>query len=285
MNFIDLVNHVYGILRDGNANATNPSEAFPLDLVKAEINQTYFDVFNQPNTKPYLSHKYYSFAGVPSLTVAAAVTAGDTSVSTSSTTSFPAAGSGFLGASDFIAWTGKGATSLTGVSTVSLAHAIGEYIQPLFDCPTDMAPGKVFALVDSNSPSTSYRYCAFDQRHLFRAAYGYTIVNNQLLFLDNLIGTEDFLLEYEAAPVAMVEDDAEPSLIPDNFRMMLAYGAAGRLMMADDDTRYARYYNVEGRNPKGMLGTGLFFDYLRRFFASYNKQTAIRGRPITFKAN
>lgn len=276
--FLEIQDKVYDIVRDGNASAASPSEAFPLAEVKEEINQVYFDVFNQPNTKPYLSQKYQTFDGVPDTTLSAAASAGAATLTVTSTTGYPSSGSLYIDDSDLVTYTGTTATTFTGVSGLTVDHASSARVQPLYDLPSDIDEQKI-VMIHEKDLLYPYYFMEYEFRtRRILSSYTFTIINGKLMFEHNQNASNIFMMVYQSAPVEMTADGDTPSLIPSSFRIMLAYGAAGRLLMADDDMRYQRYYDVERRNPKGMLGAGLYFDYLKRFYAKFNKRTGIRPR-------
>lgn len=280
MTFAELQAAVYTELKEGSVSS--PPENYPLAMVKDFINEGYYDVFNQPNSQPYLREAFYTFQSAADTTTSAAITAGDATISVGSTTNFASSGKVLVGNIDVVTYAGKTATSLTGCTGTSVSHSSGAKVRYFHALPTGIDDQKIVYLKD-NSTVYEYQYVPYEEFLLnATGVYSFTLLDGALLLPEG-ISTRPFLTAYNADITEMSADSDTPSLIPTKYHKMLVFYATGRALLQEQDERGYVYYNADARGVAGKWGAGLYFNWLHRFYARYNRRTARKNLHVPFK--
>jgi len=276
MTFAELQAAVYTELKEGSV--TSPPENYPLDMVKSLINEGYQHAFSQARLDPYLREKFDSFTSVADTKVnGTAVSSGDNTVNVASTDGYPNTGTILLDWSDIITYTGKTATSFTGCSGVDQDHVVGTLVMPMYDLPSDIEDQRVRWLRESKD-ERPYDYLEYDKMiNARRTTYNYTILEGKLL-LPEATGVRKFIQSYIQEASELTGNSDIPSLLPEQFHQMLVFYATGRALRQEEDSRGLIYFNADTRNPRGQLGTGLYYEWLNRLYARFTKRTATKPK-------
>lgn len=267
-------------------------KAYPYTLVDRTINSSVFDlcmggVTLAENAEtvdkmnlPFLNKTTF-FTSAYKITTNGVATVGGVTLDVSDTTYFPTAGSAWL-QGDVITWTGKTASSFTGVTGINFAWPSGSSIWPLYTVPADF--GQMTSAYYQTGPTTvQYRMIGFDyrdykepilNRDIFRffrdesvwanREYYYTLLNapEGTFFLPMLPQSGNPVrFEYQKMPttLALTTDICE---IPDQFaRRTVPYLAAAEILYNRGEADYSRFLERYG-----------FYRHVRSFYAFYATQ-------------
>jgi hypothetical protein len=245
-------------------------DAFSTLLVYDTVNDLYEEVFNQPNKQVKVRKSDHNFAVVPDTTLNGAIVAGALTMTFDDASDLPTAGTVLID-NEFIPYTNKvGNTVTTAASAVSVGHEDGATVRPCYALPATIDKEKGQHLNVNGLP---YDIVSVeDILDTFSAhTRQYAIFNGYMVLPEN---SSDLIAMFTYTPALTRMDDPtdKPTLIPNNFRVsLLVHGSVGKLMLLDGQSGYERYY----RPPEyaGDKGGGMFFDALRKFYATYGRGT------------
>jgi len=266
------------ILRQLKEVAVSPStsEAFPSALIYDTMNEIYEEVFNQPNKQVNVRTDEYDFQTVVDTTLDGDLTAGDVSIVLADSSNLPASGR-ILVENEFIDYTDNDlATTLTcSASAVSLDHASGKTARTCYALPSEIDKEKVQHLNIDGLPYDirDIVYLMNDNKDDYRL---YAIFDGYIV-LPKGIDSLGALFIYTPAQTRMESGTDIPNLIPNSMRVaLIVNGATGKLMILDMQSG-ADYYYRPPQNPRDK-GGGQFYDALRKFYATYGRQSDIRAK-------
>lgn len=247
------------------------SEAYSQTLIDMKINEGYQAVFNQPKKNVYVREDSAEFMTISDTSVNGTLNAGDTVINVGSTTGYPTAGAILVG-TDFVSYTGKTATTFTGCTGVGTTRSDGPTVRPCYPVNTYLTgvdEQQIRAILLQEQPLTYKAFDAFVSVY-FSDAFKYTLFKGYLIFPQNRV-TQRILVSFFKAIVPMTLDDDKPALIPNSFRPMLVYYAVGLILILDDErTGWDKYYKYNPQRPE--KSEGLYFEWLRNFYAKYNRR-------------
>lgn len=258
--------------------STSGSDAFPDNLILNNFNLIYEDIFNQPNKQIKLRNAEFNFNTVADIKLASDLNIGDTSIVLADSSNLPVSGRVLI-EDEFIDYTDNNLiTTLTVASgQIQSTHLASEYVRKCYVLPTDIDLEKVQFLTVKGIPY--YQVDVSEILDRYRDNYcNYSVYDGYFVLSGNRSDLSSLLI-YTPKIVRFSDTDAIPSLIPNNYRSaLLVNGVVGRLMMIDGQRGYEIYY----RPPQGARdkGGGLYYDNLRKFYASYGRQSDLRGKKI-----
>lgn len=267
-------------------------KAYPYTLVDRTLNAAVFDLcmggVALPETgeiidkmnMPFLNRNTF-FTSAYRITTSGATTAGAVTLDVSDTTYFPTAGSAWL-QGDIITWTGKTATSFTGVTGINFGWAAGSTIYAMYAVPADF--GQMTAAYYTTGPNAyQYKMIGFDYRdyreptlnrdifRLFRdesvwanREYYYTLITDTAgtFFLPMLpVNGNAIRFDYQKMPdtLALTTDVC---VIPDQFaRRTVPYLASAEVLYNRGEADYSRFLERYG-----------FFRHVKQYYAFYQTQ-------------
>lgn len=253
-------------------------DAFPTTTVNDVINEVYEEVFNQPNKQVKIRKSEHNFSVYPDTTLDGAILSGALSITLADATDFPNSGT-ILIENEFIPYTAKAGNVLTtAASAISVGHADGKTVRPCYPLPATIDNEKAQNL---NVDGLPYDPASVeDMMDTFKShTRQFAIFNGFIILPEN---SSDLLAQFMFTPklVRMSSSTDEPTLIPNSFRVsLLVNGAVGKLMLLDGQSGWEKYYRPpENQNDKGG---GMFFDALRKFYATYGRQMDSSNRRTT----
>ena len=263
------------ILRQLKEN-TSGSEAFPSALIYDTMNEIYEEVFNQPNKQVNVRTDEYEFETVEDTTLDGAIAPGDTSIVLDDSSSFPSSGR-ILIDNEFIDYSANdGATTLTcGASDISNNHTDGETVRCCYALPSEIDQEKAQDLNINGLP-----YVIRDVAEMLdenRDHYREYAIFEDYIVIPQGMDSYGAIFIYTPAMTRMTTGTDIPSLIPNNMRVaLIVNGSVGKLMILDMQNG-ADYYYRPPQNPRDK-GGGQFYDALRKFYATYGRQTDLRNK-------
>lgn len=266
------------ILRQLKEDITG-SEAFPSTLIYDTMNEIYEEVFNQPNKQVNVRTDEHEFETIEDNTLNGAIEPADTSIVLDDSSEYPASGR-ILIENEFIDYTANDSlTTLTcSVTAISNNHADGITVRPCYALPSEIDKEKVqhlnidglpYDIVDfttmlNTNISNNRNYAIFD---------GYILLEKG----NDVMGA---IFIYTPAMTRMTTGTDITTLIPNNMRVaLIVNGSVGKLMIIDMQSGSDYYYRPP-QNPRDK-GGGLFYDAVRKFYATYGKQSDIRNKKTT----
>lgn len=132
---LELRTRTYSILSEPSTSSLYPDESGDF-YVTDTINQVIDRICNQ-YAWSFLESEAF-FDAVSKTTLTTDLSTVDTTISVASTTGFATSGKVMID-QDVISYTGKTATTLTGVTGISATHAAGSYVEYLYPLPTDFS--------------------------------------------------------------------------------------------------------------------------------------------------
>lgn len=132
---LELKNRTFSLLSEPSTSSLYPDETGDF-YVTDTINHIVDRICSRYSWSFLESESFFTVVQPTALTAAVATT--DVSISVSSTASFPATGKIAIG-QDIISYTGKTATTFTGVTQISIAHSAGESVSYVYPLPSDFS--------------------------------------------------------------------------------------------------------------------------------------------------
>jgi hypothetical protein len=228
------------VLRELKEPENLGSEAVPLDLVKDTINTLYAESFNDRRIKQSARENDISFGVASSDATTADANIGDVTIYIGDTTTYLSAGKLLLN-SDIITYTGKTATSFTGVTSLTTFIPVGTMVRqmyPLATLASDLDDEQIQYVHINGLPQ---QYMPYENLITAVNFYPntYTIYKGNLIFSrQSYVATGNAqptcLLVYTQKVTLLSGDSDKPALIPNSYRVpLLVYGSCWRIAAAD----------------------------------------------------
>lgn len=226
---------VYNII-----NELQTSNVYDIDFVDDNIDEMQTKVCAMGKWS-FLRKKVLNLAATPT-TLSSAITTASTTVSVADTTNYATSGS-VLCEHDIIAYTGKTATSLTGVTGITITHSAGAKVWPLISAPTDYL--RQPEMRTQAQGSSRIRDWIFDDEYAYDNAYAddvFSLLTNDsgesfFWYNGNALNSGDIvMLHYIKKPTPLSASDTVLT-VPDPYgqRVIARLVAADLLLIRGDD--------------------------------------------------
>jgi hypothetical protein len=275
----EIVNMILRRLKEATTTTAFPTGTLASPgLVLDTVNDFYEEIFNQPNKQKGLREKAYEFITIADTTLNGALVPGGLSIVIDGDASdYPSTGQ-LLIDQEFIPYTANDGvhTFTCAASAISQNHDDGSTVRYTYPLPSDCDKEKILSLNIDGLPYDSVGYEKMldvyeNHDRTFGIFKGYLILPEDATVY-NAIMTYSIV-------VARLDLAGVPSLIPNQWRSaLLVNGPLGRLMFDDGQAGYERYWRPsENQRDKGG---GLYYDNLRKFYASYGRRTDTNKKTV-----
>lgn len=215
------------------------SEAVSVDLVKDMINDVYAAAFNDQRMKQSARENDVSFTLANDTTLAADAASGAVSITLSDNTTFRTTGKALL-ESDIITYTGKGASTLTGVTGLETNQTVGCLVRQLYPLSSVASTIQEEQIQYLDINGVPQQYLTYDNliTQVNFTPNTYTVYKGHLLFSRQAtLGSSTpakVLMIYTEKVVPLSSDTDKSTLIPNSWRVpILVYGACMKIAAAD----------------------------------------------------
>lgn len=215
--------------------SSGEDDVFPPTFVDELLNQGQYDVCmcDRVPLKFLEADKHYTTIADTTVNNTSGVTAGDTTLTLTDSSSFPTSGTAFLG-TEIITWTGNSSNILTGIpasgtGAITVDHDNGEIVRPGYTLPTNF--GWVRQLIVDGSDYDYIDYVEYN-RESFTQKYGFTIYQDTL-FLPSSSANKIAQFRFYKIPATMTA--SVNATIPDVWakRVIVPYAVAQGLLHRD----------------------------------------------------
>lgn len=204
----------------------------------------------------------------------ATITSATTTINTSDTTLVPTAWNGYIGWSVF-AYTGKTATSLTGVTGVEWTHKKSALINIVTKLPTDcLVPSELYR-VDKKwaiQPTDYIDYKAQDYAESYRTIIGDSTATNQYIYTQFQSNTETYRFYYYSKPTTLASG-ATVSELPDDYGVEMVSLLASWELLRETEKR------DQGKNQL-VLAYAMLIEFYEKFIEQKKStRKVVRQKP------
>jgi len=241
--FLTIQNQVYEELR-ANPSDKESNRIYPISLVKQSINDAQKRTLNRRNYPFLIVTKVFN--SIVDTTLSADLLSGATTVYVTDASGFNSAGKAVIKENVFT-YTGKTATTLTGVTGITADFTSGAKVKQLYNLSTNLIITNLKKPISVVIDEIEYEY--YDYRGKTNNN-GFTIFDGNL-YLPDMTEVKPVIFKYKIEIETLV-DDSDEFLIPDDYVTLTKEYTLYKCHRNVDDDRYVIAFQEFNRLVKEL---------------------------------